>query len=386
MILFRITALLTRSRHYTTQITNPPPPGPKSSIMAALLEQWHDAIEQYYGTYVIYSKQWAQYSFTIPTTAFVVAVFAICTPALLVRFCFDLEEARLRDAQPQSCRRLGLTTRSNLQNEFDPKFSKAQPPSSDGTAPPSWKVKSIWIYPVKSCRGVELEEGTVITTGMEYDRQFSFAQLKERPEAAATELRKEKPARKWEFITQRQYRLLATVKTEMWVPDKSSERYTPHAEEVKSGGAIVLSFPYQEPGWRGVLAKLRAGLRGAVPEKRFRIPFDPSPTQIEKAGYKFEQMTIWKETASALNLSVEIPPELSTYLGMKNKLGLFRVDKSQLREVHRNAPRKEELGYQPVTGFQDAVRYPISPFPHFLIPLSFPLPGYHHLHHNLTIP
>jgi hypothetical protein len=26
-----------------------------------------------------------------------------------------------------------------------------------------------------------------------------------------------------------------------------------------------------------------------------------------------------------------------------------------LREVHRNAPNKEELGYQPVTGFQDAV-------------------------------
>ena len=337
--------------------------------MAAPWERWLDLIEQYYSTYVTYSRQWTRYLFAIPTMTFVLTILAICIPALVALLFYEVEEARLRTTQPKSCRKLGLNTDSNLQNEFDPKFSEGQPSNSDGTSPATWRVKSIWIYPVKSCRGVELEDGTVIATGMEYDRQFSFAQLKDRSASAAHGPGKEGPAQKWEFITQRQYRLLATVKTEVWVPDESAEGYAPHAEEVESGGVIVMSFPYQEPGWRGILAKLRAALRGTVPEKRFRVPFDPSPAQIERAGYTFGQMAIWKDTPSALDLSAEVPPELSAYLGMSNKLGLFRVDNSRLREVHRNAPGAEELGYQPVTGFQDAVRSPTPPLP-FPFPIS----------------
>jgi len=78
--------------------------------------------------------------------------------------------------------------------------------------------------------------------------------------------------------------------------------------------------------------------------------------QIEKAGYSYEDMTIWKDTVSALNLEIEIPEELRYYLGISNKLGLFRIDNSKLREAHRNAPTKE-IGHQPITGFQDA--YPL---------------------------
>merc|ERR1712000_402348 len=127
--------------------------------------------------------------------------------------------------------------------------------------------------------------------------------------------------------------------------------------DVESGGVIILSFPYQEAGWRGIMAKWGASVKGTYPEKQFRIPFDPSPVQIEKAGYSYEKMTIWKDTVTALNLEIEIPDELRYYLGISNKLGLFRIDNSKLREVHRNAPTKAELGYQPVTGFQDA--YPL---------------------------
>jgi uncharacterized protein YcbX len=43
------------------------------------------------------------------------------------------------------------------------------------------------------------------------------------------------------------------------------------------------------------------------------------------------------------------------FLGVKNPLTVFRIHKE--REVFRNAPRKSELGYQPVVGFADA--YPI---------------------------
>ncbi len=208
---------------------------------------------------------------------------------------------------------------------------------------------------MKSCRGVELNRGSVIATGMEYDRQFTFAQLRSPFPVSAETPTGEKAAHKWEFITQRQFPLLAKVRTEMWVPDQSVDTYVAHADDVESGGVIIISFPYQPAGWRGKFAKWGASVKGTYPEKSFRVPFDPSPVQIDRKGYSYEKMTIWKDTVNALNVEIEIPEELRYYLGISNKLGLFRIDNSQLREVHRNAPKAEELGYQPVTGFQDAV-------------------------------
>ena len=54
----------------------------------------------------------------------------------------------------------------------------------------------------------------------------------------------------------------------------------------------------------------------------------------------------------------ELPEQLRRYLGINNHLTLFRVDdRKHLRKVFRNAPRKDEAGYQPVVAFQDAVGY-----------------------------
>lgn len=47
--------------------------------------------------------------------------------------------------------------------------------------------------------------------------------------------------------------------------------------------------------------------------------------------------------------------ELEKFLGAKRELALFRVCDSKPREVYRNAPKKEQLGYQSVVGFADAV-------------------------------
>jgi hypothetical protein len=109
---------------------------------------------------------------------------------------------------------------------------------------------------------------------------------------------------------------------------------------------------------KGKLAQWGASIKGTVPEKRFRIPFNPTPAQVEKAGYTYEDITIWKDIVRALNMESEIPVELKYFLGITNKLGLFRIDNKALREVHRCAPKKEELGWQPVTVFQDAVSGP----------------------------
>lgn len=50
--------------------------------------------------------------------------------------------------------KMGLE-KSNLADEFEYK------PDGDG----DWKVKSLWVYPVKSCRGIELDEVNVVPTG-----------------------------------------------------------------------------------------------------------------------------------------------------------------------------------------------------------------------------
>ncbi|RAL64280.1 hypothetical protein DID88_002172 [Monilinia fructigena] len=251
----------------------------------------------------------------------------ICIPPIILLTFYELEQSRQRAEQPKGCRKLGLKIDSNLTNEFDPKFSEGRPPSTEETSAEWWRLKSMWIYPVKSCKGVELGRGTIIASGMEYDRQFTFAQLRSPFPVAENDPDQKKAAHKWEFITQRQFPLLANL-------------------------SLSTNLDGEELSQAGVPKVL-----GTVPEKQFRVPFDPSPVQIEKAGYTVEKMTIWKETVNALNVEIEIPEELRYYLGISNKLGLFRIDSSNPREVFRNAPTKEQLGYQPVTGFQDA--YPI---------------------------
>jgi hypothetical protein len=321
--------------------------------MDALIQQYRELAEaQFY----IYRGQLRDQIPIISTTTYVLTVLAVCIPPIILLIFYEREQARLRAEQPKGCRKLGMNIESNLLNEFDKKFSEGRPPSTEETSAEWWRLKSMWIYPVKSCRGVELNRGTVIATGMEYDRQFTFAQLKRPEPVNAPAADKTKSDHKWEFITQRQFPLLAKIRTEMWVPDQSVDTYVPHAEDVESGGVIILSFPYQEPGWRGMVAKWGAAVKGTIPEKHFRIPFDPSPVQIEKAGYSYEEMTIWKDRVKGLNMELDIPEDLRYFLGISNKLGLFRVDNSKLREVHRNAPTEQDLGYQPVTGFQDAVR------------------------------
>lgn len=50
--------------------------------------------------------------------------------------------------------KLGIE-KSNLADEFE------YPADGDE----DWKIKSLWVFPVKSCRGVELDETNVVPTG-----------------------------------------------------------------------------------------------------------------------------------------------------------------------------------------------------------------------------
>lgn len=264
--------------------------------------------------------------------------------SILTRFAWGY----LSGGAHRGCKRLGCEANKELSLDGKQSIEK----------PGQWKIKALMIYPIKSCFPVMLQEGHVIPTGLKYDRQFSFAEL-----LPVSESDREKPKfpkdhrgrHHWKFITQREYPLLARVKTELWIPDEASPTYSEKEPNVANGGCLVVSFP--DP------ANDRCSIS-------FQVPFNPCEARIKQMKYPEETMRIWVDFPQALNMTSEIPLEalsklkelLSSEKPRKlEELALFRVDSNRetkrLREVYRNAPKKEDLGYQPVIGFADS--YPL---------------------------
>lgn len=255
------------------------------------------------------------------------------------------------DAAAQTHVKVGLPkSKSNL---------KKKPSNNGSSSTPS--VQSIWIYPVKSCGGIEVSKCRVLPQGLQFDRLFTFAQLKTPFPASSSSSSNgsDKEQSTWHFITQRQFPLLATLTVDLWIPDNTSEKWTPFTSTQElSDVFLIIRFPWRDAGLLGFITWLSARLRGSQPQKEILLPVAvPDKEQMEREGYSHAPVTIWKDTIEAIDMSVELPRELQLYLGVSNKLGLFRVDPEKLREVMRCAPRKDAAGYQPVTGFQDA--YPL---------------------------
>ncbi|KAK1759452.1 molybdenum cofactor sulfurase [Echria macrotheca] len=219
------------------------------------------------------------------------------------------------------------------------------------------QIRNLCIYPVKSCKGIEVTESKVLPAGLEFDRLFMFAQLRSPFPVSLDTPEDEKSRHIWDFVTQRQFPLLATVSVDLFVPDVAKAAVS----NGDDNAYLILRFPWVESGVVGALAWLVAKLsRGwrALPEKEVLLPvMFPPQDEIAARGYTYEQVTIWRETVTALNMETELPRELRLYLGVSNRLGIFRVDPARLRDVYRCAPTGAEAGYQPCTGFQDA--YPL---------------------------
>lgn len=274
-----------------------------------------------------------------------------------------------RDFRVPGCRRLGLVNQSNMDDQYSTEHSG----KGERT---DCRVKALFVYPIKSCGIIELSESDVVATGLRHDRQFCFAQLcTEEAEKSATDMAvNEKWKHTWKFITQRKFAQLSQIYLELWIPDTSSPDYSPDLEWVRSGGCLVCRFAFTPDWeWSGFLkretlkdiwmileAKLINRSLTAEPVLTFRLPLAPDATRSAK--YTREVMKIWKDSPEALNVTSEIPPEtlakLKYFLGISNPLSLFMVDPKKRRDVFRNAPTKEEAGYQPGTGFADS--YPLS--------------------------
>ncbi|KAJ1333623.1 hypothetical protein MN608_03615 [Microdochium nivale] len=229
--------------------------------------------------------------------------------------------------------------------------------SNKSTAP---SIKGLLVYPIKSCAPVELTQSRVLPDGLEYDRVFVFAQLKSQFPVAVDTADSEKAKHSWEFITQRQFARLALIKVDLWLPDEVKLKR--QGLGLTQEAFITIRFPWKELGWRGVFESIAAKLRRgpwAEAEREILLPMGfPSEKEISNKGYTYEPVTIWKDSVMALNVMKELPEELRLFIGVSNKLALFRVDPAQLRNVAGNAPHMNEVGYQPVAKFQDA--YPLN--------------------------
>lgn len=284
--------------------------------------------------------------------AIVLLFITVCAFMVPVAVVLPPVPVRKSDALLQTHTRAGVPkAKSGLNNQHTADHASAKDAGASAT------VQSLFIYPVKSCRGIEVSRSRVLPQGLEFDRLFTFAQLKSPFPVALDASDDARNQHRWEFITQRQFPLLATVKVDLWLPDEMKLRR--QSMQPTKEAFLIVRFPWKEEGWRGLLSTVAAKLAGgaaAQPEKEILLPVDfPSVAEIKDKGYTFEDVKIWKEVVKALNISTELPRELMLYLGVSNKLGLFRVDPAGLREVYRCAPLKEEAGYQPITGFQDAV-------------------------------
>ncbi|KAL4818434.1 hypothetical protein BDW67DRAFT_183151 [Aspergillus spinulosporus] len=280
------------------------------------------------------------------------------------------------DITPRGCRRIGLPKgQSNLDDEYDPKYSNGFSESStDERDLPAWRIKALFTYPIKSCKGIELDESDIVPTGLAFDRQFCFAELDEKGNWIARTLRN------------RGFNRLALVRPEIWVPDTTVQGYRSDLEEVRSGGVMLVYYPRPNPyrgmGWNAVHSAIfRTGLYlGLIArEASFMIPlYQPSEsgnTKRTKLDFSapLERVKIWKDNPLAYNYGQYIPSSFHDFLNevfpdfnqanrhtfdnSHHHVTLFRVNPTHTREIYRNAPRKQELGFQAQTGFADA--YPI---------------------------
>ncbi|RPA90083.1 hypothetical protein L873DRAFT_1831790 [Choiromyces venosus 120613-1] len=241
-------------------------------------------------------------------------ILRLLAPGVLAFFSW-LVYSKLQFTPKQHGRKLGVET-SNLVDAYQHGI--------EGLDADQWRVKSLWIFPVKSCRGIEVAEARVVPSGLEHDRQFMFAEWKQNPKTGDHE---------WIFITQRQYPKMALITTEIYL-------------EGENNGNLHITFP------------LKTRLPFLKQARTIRFPLLAS--EDLKTMYPLKQIGIWKEQPLAYDISSAVEmelKELSAHLGTKGPLALFRVCPDELREVYRNAPTVDEAGYQPVTGFADA--YPL---------------------------
>ena len=262
-----------------------------------------------------------------------------------IALVYQFRQRRQNASVPKGYRRLGLRGKSNIADEYDDKYAEGSTPKIDETV---GKVKALFVYPIKSCAGVEVDSAELYAGGLKYDRDFAFAEL-EQPKSRDGE---PKQAPLWTFRTMRArgYEKLALVRPEIWLPISASQD-----DEKKLGkdGIVVIHYPNVPSGNLALLDRFFINLGMLPKEFSFQVPLLPPTVH----NYPTEEINVWFDYPQWFNYARHVPADFKRFVGAKNDFTLFRVDPDGERQVMRCAPRKEELGYQPTVGAADG--YPV---------------------------
>lgn len=270
-------------------------------------------------------------------------LFLILYPTFLIPAVWlwmrDQKRKRHFAESPRGCKRVGIKdlTSSSLKDEYDDDKASKESVTSQ------WKVKGLFIYPIKSCAPVEVDNAHIDGPGMRYDRNFAFAEFVT-PQKRLDALEEEKRPR-WIVRTQRdpRYQKLALVRPEVWIPDDPS---VPH-------GWLVVRYPNEPRGALAWLDRLFLYLGSVGQDMIFQVPLSPPKGH----AYPKENVVIWKNEMKWVNYQSHLPHDFKQFIGTDRPLTLFGIDPDEPREVYGSAPRKDELGFQATTGFADG--YPL---------------------------
>lgn len=294
------------------------------------------------------------------------AVLVMWSVALAVVVVYALNASKFSKSQETALlglKKLVSPSTSNLADQYSNLYAHGQDPGTDSQDRPKWTVKALFIFPIKSCGGLELKEGPIISSGVCHDREFSFARYRVgKPDAR---VQKDRVSR-WEIMTQRDFPKLVRIKPEIYVPDPKSMDYSAEHSNVKSRGCLAVSFPIASNNLgfgmeraRALVNRVRSLFEFVEPSETFYLPLLPAVEQIKSKALQRRPMQIWRDNPEAIDMGGMILPatmeRLQAFLGVEEPFTLFRVDPEKPREVFRNAPSKEELQYQPIQSFQDRV-------------------------------
>lgn len=263
-------------------------------------------------------------------------LWILLVPSILIPAFFLLVRKSQAEPNPYVYEKLGRKGKPNLSDEDDPKYSIAP----DTVKSPDWRLKAILCHPIKSCGGFEVDSAKIDGAGILWDRRFAIAEwseLKSKPG--------EPKKQGWKFRTLRQpgYNKLALVRPEVWLKKGSDTE-----------GILVVRYPLIPSGVLAPIYRLLMAVKLMPSTTSFHVPLTPP----EDHDYPKETMEIFSDAPTWLNYQRHVPSSLGTLVGAKNAVTLFRVDPDNYREVHGNAPKASEVGYQPVVAAGDS--YPLS--------------------------
>lgn len=183
---------------------------------------------------------------------------------------------------------------------------------------------------------------------MDYDRLFAFAEFREPAKADADG--KKDPV--WIFRTLRQpgYEKLALVESEIWLPNANAGDKSASLRRVEREGCIIIRYPFVPTGAFAWLDRLMLKWSLIPKQNSFTMPLNPLPDH----SYPKERVDVWKSSPVWLNMGKHLPADFAQWIGTSKPLSIFRVDPESHRHIFGNAPRKEDVGFQPSISFQDA--------------------------------